>query len=201
MHEMLIAIEGCVGAGKTTVAKGLARHRGSQLLLEDFETNPFLRSFYANPSDNALETEFSFLLLHFHQLKNAQRSTSATELLSDFHLWKDPIYADLNLADRRIVLLFRDLYSALVERTLLPSLMVFLSASTDLVLDRIERRRREFELGVDPEYFARVNSAYEVAIAQYPSRKVCLSMDQWDFVRNPDLFEELSVLVDRELEC
>jgi hypothetical protein len=67
---MLIAVEGCVGSGKSTVARGLASLRGSTLLLEDFESNPFLRDFYADPAANALETEISFLLLHYHQLKS-----------------------------------------------------------------------------------------------------------------------------------
>ncbi len=58
---MLIVIEGCLGAGKTTVAKGLAACRNSKLLLENFEVNPFLRAFYENPAENATETEFAFL--------------------------------------------------------------------------------------------------------------------------------------------
>ena len=66
---MLIVIEGCVGAGKSTVVKGLAACRGSGLLLEDFQANPFLRAFYEDPVQNATETEFAFLLVHFHQLK------------------------------------------------------------------------------------------------------------------------------------
>jgi deoxyguanosine kinase len=67
---MLIVIEGCVGAGKSTIAKGLAARRSSKLLLEDFDANPFLRAFYEDPVEHAIETEFAFLLLHFHQLKN-----------------------------------------------------------------------------------------------------------------------------------
>ena len=70
---MLIVVEGCVGAGKSTVAKGLAAFRRSALLLEDFESNPFLRAFYDDPIGNATETEFAFLLLHFHQLKSQGR--------------------------------------------------------------------------------------------------------------------------------
>jgi deoxyadenosine/deoxycytidine kinase len=63
---MLISVDGCVGVGKTTVATGLASLRGSRLLLEDFESNPFLRAFYEDPVGSAIETEFAFLLLHFH---------------------------------------------------------------------------------------------------------------------------------------
>jgi deoxyadenosine/deoxycytidine kinase len=82
----------------------------------------------------------------------------------------------------------------------MPSLMIFLSARTDLIIDRIRGRKRPFEMEIEPDYFARVNSAYELAIAKYPGKKLRLDMERWDFVRHPDLFEELNVLVDRELE-
>jgi deoxyadenosine/deoxycytidine kinase len=83
---MLIVIEGCVGAGKSTVARGLAVHRSSKLLLENFEINPFLRAFYEDPAGNATETEFAFLLLHFHQLKSQADTVSESEIIADFHL-------------------------------------------------------------------------------------------------------------------
>src|ERR1035437_4700187 len=98
---MLIAIEGCVGAGKSTVVKGLAAFRSSKLLLEDFESNPFLRAFYEDPVGNAVETEFAFLFLHFHQLKGQVEAASRSEVIADFHLGKDLLYADLNLKDMR----------------------------------------------------------------------------------------------------
>jgi deoxyadenosine/deoxycytidine kinase len=90
---MLIVVEGCVGAGKSTVAKGLAAFRRSALLLEDFESNPFLRAFYDDPIGNATETEFAFLLLHFHQLKSKAVIASNSEVVADFHLGKDLLYA------------------------------------------------------------------------------------------------------------
>src|SRR5439155_10825044 len=96
---MLISIDGCLGVGKTTVAQGLARYRNSVALLEDFEANPFLRAFYQDPVDNATETEFAFLLLHFHQLKRLRGTIQDAEVIADFHLQKDLIYAELNLAD------------------------------------------------------------------------------------------------------
>jgi hypothetical protein len=67
--------------------------RYSKLLLENFESNPFLRAFYENPSANAFETEFSFLLLHFHQLKSHVCAVANSEVISDFHLAKDLLYA------------------------------------------------------------------------------------------------------------
>src|SRR5205809_1051295 len=92
--SVTIVVEGCVGVGKTTVASGLASHRGSKSLFEAFENNPFLRAFYEDPEGNAIETEFTFLLLHFHQIKNHLSSAGNSELVADFHLGKDLLYAD-----------------------------------------------------------------------------------------------------------
>jgi deoxyguanosine kinase len=199
---MLITIEGCVGAGKTTVAQGLARRRGSAVLLEDFESNPFLKPFYLNPDENALEVEFTFLLLHSYQLKTVASTiaSASSEMVADFHLWKDLIYADLNLTDRRTLGIFKELHKMLSERTAMPSVMILLSASTELILERIARRSREYEQRVNSEYFARLNDAYQIAFEQYQGRKICVSMDSWDFLTDTGLFQELSILVDQKLE-
>jgi deoxyguanosine kinase len=196
---MLIVIEGCVGVGKTTVAKGLAEIRGSRLLLEDFESNPFLRDFYEDPVEHATETEFAFLLLHFHQLKGQVEVASRSELVADFHLGKDLLYADLNLKDSRELRLFKELYQLCVEKTPHLGLMIFLSASTDLVVKRIRERKREFELEIDPRYYAAVTAAYERFFDLYPGRKLRVPMDTWDFVKEPALYKRLDSLVEGEL--
>lgn len=197
---MYIAIEGCLGAGKSTVAKGLADYRGSKLLLEDFESNPFLRAFYEDPIANATETEFAFLLLHFHQLKNQVDSAQRSEVIADFHLGKDLLYADLNLNDRRAKRLFIELYELCLETTPRPGLMVFLSASTKLLLERIQARKRDFEMRIDTGYYAAVNATYEEFFKRYPGKKMRVEMDEWDFAKNKTLYKELSILIDREMD-
>jgi deoxyguanosine kinase len=197
---MLITIEGCVGVGKTTVSQGLARQRGSMLLLEDFESNPFLKSFYADPQDNALEVEFTFLLLHYRQLRAISTQSRSSNVVADFHLWKDLIYGDLNLSDPAVLRVFRELHEILSKNIPVPSVLVMLSASTELLLERISQRGREYEQLMPPGYFARLNDAYESAFGQYKGRKLRVPMDRWDFVRDPDLFESLDVMIERELE-
>jgi deoxyguanosine kinase len=196
---MLIVIEGCLGAGKSTVAKGLAACRNSTLLLENFEANPFLRAFYENPADNATETEFAFLLLHFHQLKNQADTARTSEVIADFHLGKDLLYADLNLKDKRAKQLFGNLYELLLEKTPRPALLIFLSATTELLLERIRTRKRDFELEIDPGYYAAVNAAYETFFEQYRGKKLRVAMDKWDFIRDESLYKRLASQVDREL--
>jgi deoxyadenosine/deoxycytidine kinase len=196
---MLIAIEGCLGVGKSTVARGLAAFRGSHLLLEDFEKNPFLRSFYRDPAGTAIETEFAFLLLHFHQLKANKQRIGNGETISDFHLGKDLIYADLNLSDPAVRETFGDLYRLCLEKAATPDLLVSLSLTNDLLINRIRERDRDFEQEVDADYYASVNSAYEEFFSRYQGRKLSISMNDWDFVRAPELYKTLSEMVDREL--
>lgn len=193
-------VEGCVGAGKSTVAKGLAACRGGKALLERFDHNPFLAAFYKDPVGNAVETEFAFLLLHFHQMKQHADEVSRKEVVADFHLGKDLLYADLNLSDGPSRRLFRDLHDLLASQTVAPDMMICLSASTELVVERIRERKREMELQIDPEYFATLNAAYERFFDGYSGRKLRISMDEWDFVQSPGLFERLSSLVDSELQ-
>jgi deoxyguanosine kinase len=196
---VLIAIEGCLGVGKSTVAKGLADFRESEVLLEDFESNPFLRAFYLDPAGTALETEFAFLLLHFHQLKKYAQTMSKGETVSDFHLGKDLIYADLNLPDPRSRKTFGDLYALCLEKAPVPDLLVLLSSTDDLLIKRIRERDRDFEQQVDADYYGSINAAYEQYFSRYEGRRISISMNDWDFVKAPELYSTLSNLVDREL--
>ena len=196
---MLIAIEGCMGAGKTTVAQGLAARRLSMPLLEAFELNPFLRAFSQDPVRFAFETEFTFLMIHLHQLKCLGTLAATSEIVADFHVGKDLIYADLNLSDGRAKSLFRELYEVGVEPMPQPELMILLAAPDELLHERIRLRDRDFELKLAPSYFASLNAAYERWYGQYPGRKMLIDMNDWDFVRDPALFDKLSEAIDRTL--
>jgi deoxyguanosine kinase len=196
---MLIAVDGCLGAGKTTVAKGLAVYRNSLGLLEDFEANPFLRAFYQDPIQNATETEFAFLLLHFHQLKRHFDSVRDVEVIADFHLGKDLIYAELNLPDVRVKDTFQRLYGICAEKAPHPGLLVFLSVPDDLVMARIRRRNRDFEQVIDPGYYSTVNAAYESYFDRYSGKKLRIPMAKWDFIEHPELYKSLAERIDQEL--
>src|SRR6266478_9556452 len=113
-NSTIIAFEGCVGAGKTTIAEGLAAVRATQLLLEDFSAVPFLEEFHRDPVGCALETEFAFLLQHYHQLRLAARE--AGEFVSDFAFAKDLVYAEMNMSDDRERSIFKDLFHVLEKR-------------------------------------------------------------------------------------
>lgn len=196
---MLIAVDGCVGVGKSTVAKGLAAYRKCEVLLETFESNPFLSAFYGDPQKYATETEFTFLCLHFHQLRTSMEKVSNREVVADFHLGKDLLYADLNLRDPRTLHLFKELHGIFAGQVPEPSVLICLSASSQLVTERIRQRNRDFELKVDPAYYEDLNAAYERFFDDYPWRKVKISMDEWDFIESPELYQKLSDLLEKQI--
>ncbi len=164
-------------------------------MLEAFDLNPFLTRFYEDPSKFALETEFGFLLIHYHQLKTASLGDHE-EIISDFHLSKDLVYTNLNLAGSSANRVFHELYGLLMTEVRSPDVLVSLTAGDDLLISRIRERNRTFEMRVDPDYYVRLNAAYEEFFQKYKGRKIEVNADKWDFVQNPSLFSDLSARID-----
>src|SRR5437588_7876936 len=179
----LISFEGCVGAGKTTLAEGLAAVRATQLLLEDFSAVPFLEEFHRDPVGSALETEFAFLLQHYHQLRLATQTGG--EIISDFTFAKDLLYAEMNMSHDQERSIFLNLFRVLEKRLPSVSLTVFISASDDLILHRIRERSRSFELVIDPDYYRKMNAAYERFFSRCAGEKLHISADELDFLADP----------------
>ena len=198
-NATIIAIEGCVGAGKTTIAEGIAAFRASQLLLEDFAAVPFLKEFHRDPIGSALETEFAFLLQHYHQLRLAGRHDG--EVVADFTFAKDLIFAEMNMTNIAERAIFQDLFRLLETRLPSVALTLFISASDELILRRIRARARSFEVATEPEYYRRLNTAYETFFAKHPGNIINVGADKLDFVADPSLFEWLSNEIDQRLDA
>ena len=194
----LIAVEGCIGVGKTTWAQALAKTRQSQLVLENFEDNPFLRSFYEDPQGNALETELHFLLVHYHQLKNIQKK-NATETITDFTFVKDSIFANLNISKTEETQMFTHLYNYLLEQLRPVDLVVYIRGSNETILNRIENRQRAGEMKINEDYFIRLNRAYEVFFTQYPGHVYTVQADQVDCIKYPEVVLDVSKDIDKFL--
>ena len=86
MSNKYITVEGCIGSGKTTIAKLISKEQRGLLLLEQFELNPFLEKFYSSPSQYALETELAFVLIHYHQIIHGLQDAANKDCISDFHI-------------------------------------------------------------------------------------------------------------------
>jgi len=193
---MYIVVEGCIGSGKTTIAKLLAAERNSNLILEQFEDNPFLKKFYLNPSLYALETELAFVLIHYHQAFHGLQLVETGEYISDFHISKDLLFAKMNL-NKEDLALFRSLYSALTRRLPKPDVMVYLKCSDELILKRIKRRNQGNENSIDHEYFVKLNNRYDKYYAEMNMPKIEVDMNEYEFLENPASIRWLSNNIDK----
>jgi deoxyguanosine kinase len=186
---MYFAIEGVIGVGKTTLARLLQPAFQSNILLEVFEENPFLKSFYADRERYAFQTQLFFLLSRYHQQNQGIPSALVTNpnLVSDYTFEKDALFARINLSGDELEMYYR-VHEALAEKIRLPDLIVYLRSSTEMLLQRIAMRDRPYERNMDPEYIAQVNHAYDDFFLNTTRRTPVLVIEagHLDYVRYPD---------------
>ncbi|HMB92578.1 MAG TPA: 2-amino-4-hydroxy-6-hydroxymethyldihydropteridine diphosphokinase, partial [Rhodothermales bacterium] len=155
-----MVIEGVIGAGKSTLARMLAEHFDGQLVLEEFEENPFLARFYEDRPRWAFQTQLAFLASRFQQQKNLlSRDLFHQVTISDYSFDKDRIFAHLNLSGDELQL-YETLYSLMEPNTPRPDLVVYLQSTTERLMRNIRERGRAYEANMDPNYIAALNEAY-----------------------------------------
>lgn len=161
----LIAIEGNIGSGKTTLATTMAQLCNAHLLLENFEDNPFLELFYQNPAKYALSTELSFLALRYKQWAGLSAHLFTSTIIADHSFFRSWIFAQVTLPEREFRL-FERLFEVLRKEVPLPKVIVYLRASTERMLTQIKKRARPAEQHITEEYLHRLNTAYQQFIRQ-----------------------------------
>jgi deoxyguanosine kinase len=198
---MYIAIEGVIGVGKTTLARLLQPRFDSEILLEVFEENPFLSDFYADRERYAFQTQIFFLLSRYHQQRRAVNDILAAgkSLISDYTFAKDSLFARINLVNDELDM-YCKVHEALAEKITLPDLLVYLRASTDVLMQRIAMRDRSYERNMDRNYIATLNQTYEEFFSQpYADTPILIiDTDPLDFVRHP---EHLALIENRIREA
>ncbi|HEX2611975.1 MAG TPA: 2-amino-4-hydroxy-6-hydroxymethyldihydropteridine diphosphokinase [Fibrobacteria bacterium] len=195
-----VAVEGVIGAGKTTLVRLLGERLGAQTLYEEFENNPFLADFYRDRSRFAFQTQIFFLLSRFRQIQDyfQQQDLFRPQVVSDYMFAKDRIFATQNL-DENEMGLYQHL-SALMERQIpRPDYVVYLQADTSVLMERIRRRDRDYERNMDEEYIESLNQAYNGFFHYYDASPLLIvNTNHIDFVRRED---DLNLLVDQILKA
>lgn len=187
-----VAVEGPIGVGKTTVVDLLAERLDANKVLEDWSTNPFLRSFYDGTPGVAFQAELFFLLSRYRQQQElTQRKLFTQATLSDYVFEKSRLFAYLNLDDSEL-LIFDKLFSLLSESVPKPDLVVYLQAPTEVLMKRVKSRGRPEEASFAEEYLAEVNRAYNHYFFHYSTTPLLVvNTADVDFVRNPEDTDDL----------
>lgn len=187
-----IAIEGVIGAGKTTLARRLADDLPAQVVLERFEENPFLPKFYDDPERYAFQTQLFFLLSRYRQQQELiQADLFHRFLITDYIFEKDKIFAYLNLEDDEIKL-YETVMSSIEHRVPVPDLVVYIQCSVERLMANIRARGRDMERTIPEQYIRDLNEAYNYFFFRYKAAPLLIvNATQIDFVRNDHEFDDL----------
>ena len=186
---MYISIEGVIGVGKTTLARLLQARFDADLLLEVFEENPFLSKFYEDRARYAFQTQIFFLLSRYHQQNRHVPASLAggRNLITDYTFAKDALFARINLQGDELEMYY-NVHDALAEKIPLPDLVVYLSADTSVLMQRIAQRDRPYERQMEETYIATLNKAYEDFFENYYQGVPVLRIDTnyLDIISKPE---------------
>lgn len=183
-----IAIEGNIGAGKTTLTNRIAEDFNAKTVLERFADNPFLPKFYKDQPRYAFPLEMSFLADRYQQLSDdiSQFDLFRDFIVSDYHVFKSLIFAKVTLADDEYRL-YRKLFDIIYKEMPRPDLYIYLYQDTERLLENIRKRGRAYEQEIPAEYLEKINKGYLDYIKSQPGLNILvIDVSKLDFVKNQE---------------
>ena len=183
-----IAIEGNIGAGKTTLTSKIAEDFNAKTVFERFADNPFLPKFYQDQTRYAFPLEMSFLADRYQQIADdlAQFDLFKDFIIADYHIFKSLIFAKVTLTDDEYRL-YRKLFDIIYKEMPKPDLYIYLYQNTERLLENIKQRGRSYEQEIPPEYLDKINKGYlDYIKSQNELNIVIIDVSEKDFVRNQE---------------
>lgn len=194
MHNALkyIAVDGPIGAGKTTLVRMLAEDFKGQAVLEPAEKNPFLPEFYKDRKKNAFKTQLFFLLNRYQQqLELKQCDLFSSSVLCDYTFAKDAIFAQINLSEDEQNLYLK-IYNLLRSNLVKPDLVIYLRADSKVLLQRIKKRGVEYERSINQDYLDKLTEAYNKFFLNYHETPLLVvDTTSTDYLENPEDYSNL----------
>ncbi len=187
-----IAVEGCIGVGKTTLAKNIARLFNYDVLLEQPEENPFLARFYQNPKSAALPTQLFFLFQRANQLESLRQGDIFEPVrVADFLIEKDQLFAQVTLDDDELNI-YQQVYDRLTINAPRPDLVIYLQAPLDVLVERIRQRGVAIEQHISTDYLKALNDAYTHFFHYYDGAPLLIvNAKDLNLASNRDHFKQL----------
>ncbi|MEN8836145.1 MAG: 2-amino-4-hydroxy-6-hydroxymethyldihydropteridine diphosphokinase [Polaribacter sp.] len=183
-----IAIEGNIGAGKTSLSKMMSDEFNAKIVLERFADNPFLPKFYEDKERFAFPLEMSFLADRYQQLSDdlAQLDLFKNFVVSDYYIFKSLIFAQITL-QKDEYLLYRKMFDLMYKEITKPDLYVYLYQNTTRLLENIKKRGRDYEQNIEASYLQKIHDGYKSFIStQQNLNTLVIDVSELDFVNNPD---------------
>jgi deoxyguanosine kinase len=200
MRYNFIAIEGTIGAGKTTLATRIAADYNAKLILEQFEDNAFLPKFYLDQEKYAFPLEMSFMASRFQQLKDqlGTQDLFRNFTISDYFIIKSLIFARKTLPVDELAL-FTRFFNFITASLPKPDLLVYLYLEVDKLQFNIRQRGRTYEQQIRNEYLEKIQAGYfEFMKQQLDMRILILDTNKLDFVNNPADYRSVLSVIDAE---
>jgi deoxyadenosine/deoxycytidine kinase len=192
-----IAIEGNIGAGKSTLASMLARDWNTRLILEEFEDNSFLPKFYKDARRYAFPLEMSFLAARFNQLKKqlAEQDLFLENVISDYIITKCLLFSKVNLDEDEFEL-YAKLFNIIQLQLPKPDLLLYLHNPIEKLQKHIAQRGRSYEQEINPDYLLHLQQTYfDYLHTRQDLCIVILDCTELDFVENPTHYQAIKKLL------
>ncbi|MBM14734.1 MAG: deoxynucleoside kinase [Nitrospina sp.] len=192
IEPRFIAVEGAIGAGKTSLVNLLGENYGARLILEETESNPFISKFYEDKEAYSFQTQIFFLLSRYNQyMQLAQRDLFNSVVVIDYLFQRDKVFARLNLEDHEYNL-YEQIFSLINVKTPKPDLVIYLQANTEVLQERVAKRGRDYEAFIDPDYLDSVNKAFNNFFFYYSETPLLvINTNEIDFVEKKCDLNEL----------
>lgn len=200
---MHIAIVGNIGAGKTTLTEMLAKNYGWEPLYEAVDNNPYLEDFYSEMKRWSFNLQIYFLNSRYRQIREIQKS--GRDIIQDRTIYEDAyIFAenlhDMGLMTTRDYENYEAMFDNITEFIKPPDLLVYLKASVPTLVNNIQRRGREYEIGIRIDYLSKLNEKYDKWIKNYKLGKLLvLDKDNLDFANNTEDMASIVEKIEREI--
>ncbi len=188
-----IAIEGNIGAGKTTLAQKIANDFNAKLILERFADNPFLPKFYEDQMRYAFPLEMSFLADRYQQFSDdtSQYDLFKSFMISDYDIYKSLIFAQVTLQNDEFSL-YRKLFNLMYKEVQKPKIYVYLFQSTPKLLENIKKRGRDYEQSITAHYLEKINKGYLDFFKSHPEQNtLIIDLEDMDFVENEEDYQTI----------
>ncbi|WRP06653.1 deoxynucleoside kinase [Rossellomorea aquimaris] len=202
-----ITVEGPIGIGKTSLAKAISEHFHFHLLKEIVDENPFLDKFYDDIEEWSFQTEMFFLCNRYKQLEEIEKHylSQNKSVVADYHILKNIIFAKRTLKDEQQFKKYLNIYDILTSDMPRPNVVIYLNASLDTLLKRIEKRGRDFEKKISPLYLKQLSLDYEEYMNTFEKTHPDIPVlryngDHVDFVQNKEDLEHILTQLETTLK-